>query len=88
MPQNTLTMVDGTLASFIGGITDRSNQQRYDAMRQFCGTLRGTSAWGKARDGCHWMNDNAHKKGTSHPLFAVLFDICCATKRASIPTGW
>ncbi|MEU8971428.1 RNase A-like domain-containing protein [Streptomyces monashensis] len=76
MPQNTLTMVDGMLTGFIGGITDQSNQEWYDAMRQFCSTLWGTSAWGKTRDGYDWANDNAHKKGTSHPVFAVLFDTC------------
>lgn len=78
MPQNTLTMVDGMLTGYIGGITDQSNQEWYDAMRQFCSTLWGTSAWGQTRDGYDWANDNAHKRGTSHPVFAVLFDTCDA----------
>ncbi|MFG3207585.1 hypothetical protein [Streptomyces sp. NPDC048192] len=71
MPQNTLTMVDGTLTGLIGGITDQANQEWYDAMRQFCSTLWGTSAWGQTRHGYSWANDDAHKKGTSHPVFAV-----------------
>ncbi|MFF1402817.1 RNase A-like domain-containing protein [Streptomyces sp. NPDC058294] len=76
MPQTTLSMVDGMLTSFIGGITDQSNQEWYDAMRQFCSTLWGTSAWGQNRDGYDWANDGARKRGTSHPVFAVLFDTC------------
>ncbi|MEV8557662.1 RNase A-like domain-containing protein [Streptomyces sp. NPDC051917] len=78
MPQTTLSMVDGMLTSLIGGITDQANQEWYDAMRQFCSTLWGTSAWGQTREGYDWANDGAHKKGTSHPVFAVLFDTCDA----------
>ncbi|MGW3359226.1 RNase A-like domain-containing protein [Streptomyces bungoensis] len=78
MPQTTLSMVDGMLTSFIGGIIDQANQEWYDAMRQFCSTLWGTSAWGQSRDGYDWANDGARKRGTSHPVFAVLFDTCDA----------
>ncbi|OIJ69447.1 RNase A-like domain-containing protein [Streptomyces mangrovisoli] len=76
MPQTTLGMVDGMLTGYLGGITDQSNQEWYDAMRQFCSTLWGTSAWGQTRDGYDWANDGARKRGTSHPVFGVLFDTC------------
>ncbi|MFR9796263.1 RNase A-like domain-containing protein [Streptomyces sp. MS06] len=82
MPQTTLSMVDGMLTGFIGGITDQSNQEWYDAMRQFCSTLWGTSAWGKTDGGYDWANDGARKRGTSHPVFAVLFDTCEAMVEA------
>ncbi|NDK27874.1 hypothetical protein FSY75_26150 [Streptomyces sp. TR1341] len=76
MPQGTLGMVDGMLTGYLSGITDQSNQEWYDAMRTFCSTLWGTSAWGQTRDGYDWSNDGARKRGTSHPVFAVLFDTC------------
>ncbi|MYS43643.1 hypothetical protein GTY23_20900 [Streptomyces sp. SID5998] len=78
MPQTTLSLVDGTLTGLIGGITDQADQEWYDAMRQFCSTLWGTSAWGRTRHGYDWGNDGARKRGTSHPVFAVLFDTCDA----------
>ncbi|MCZ1001759.1 hypothetical protein O1M63_32900 [Streptomyces mirabilis] len=78
MPQTTLGMVDGTLTGLIGTITDQTNQDWYNAMRTFCSTLWGTSAWGKTREGHDWSNDDATKRGTSHPVFAVLFDTCDA----------
>ncbi|HEY8984086.1 MAG TPA: RNase A-like domain-containing protein [Streptomyces sp.] len=82
MPQTTLSTVDGMLTGFISGITDQSDQEWYDAMRQFCSTLWGTSAWGKSREGYDWANDGARKRGTSHPVFAVLFDTCDAVAEA------
>lgn len=78
MPQTTLGMVDGTLTGLIGGITDQADQEWYHAMRTFCSTLWGTSAWGQNREGYDWANDDAKKRGTSHPVFAVLFDTCDA----------
>nr|WP_168507033.1 RNase A-like domain-containing protein [Streptomyces sp. S1D4-11]QIY94542.1 hypothetical protein HEP87_11610 [Streptomyces sp. S1D4-11] len=78
MPQTTLGMVDGTLTGLVGTITDQTNQDWYNAMRTFCSTLWGTSAWGKTREGHDWSNDDATKRGTSHPVFAVLFDTCDA----------
>lgn len=78
MPQTTLGMVDGTLTGLIGGITDQADQDWYHAMRTFCSTLWGTSAWGQTREGYDWANDGARKRGTSHPVFAVLFDTCDA----------
>lgn len=82
MPQTTLSTVDGNLTGFISGITDQSDQEWYNAMRQFCSTLWGTSAWGKNREGYDWANDGARKRGTSHPVFAVLFDTCAAMSDA------
>ncbi|MDF3298193.1 RNase A-like domain-containing protein [Streptomyces tropicalis] len=78
MPQTTLSMVDGMLTSLIDSITDQANQEWYGAMRTFCSTLWGTSAWGQNREGYDWSNDDAKKRGTSHPVFAVLFDTCDA----------
>ncbi|MFE2885289.1 RNase A-like domain-containing protein [Streptomyces sp. NPDC059272] len=78
MPQTTLGMVDGTLTGLVGSITDQTDQDWYNAMRTFCSTLWGTSAWGKNREGYDWANDDAKKRGSSHPVFAVLFDTCDA----------
>jgi len=82
MPQNTLSMVDGMLTGLIGSITDQTNQDWYDAMRTFCSTLWGTSAWGQQREGYDWANDSSRKRGTSRPVFAVLFDTCEAMVEA------
>ncbi|WP_051741591.1 RNase A-like domain-containing protein [Streptomyces xylophagus] len=78
MPQTTLGMVDGTLTGLVGSITDQTDQDWYNAMRTFCSTLWGTSAWGQNREGYDWANDDANKRGSSHPVFAVLFDTCDA----------
>ncbi|WP_329253917.1 hypothetical protein OG223_27370 [Streptomyces sp. NBC_01478] len=78
MPQTTLGMVDGMLTGLVGSITDQTDQDWYNAMRTFCSTLWGTSAWGKNREGYDWSNDDAKKRGSSHPVFAVLFDTCDA----------
>ncbi|GAA1433402.1 hypothetical protein GCM10009601_55890 [Streptomyces thermospinosisporus] len=60
----------------MGSITDQKNSEWYGAMRQFCSTIWGTSAWGLELAGYDWSNDSASKRGTSHPVFAVLFDTC------------
>ncbi|MFJ9633544.1 RNase A-like domain-containing protein [Streptomyces sp. NPDC101175] len=78
MPQTTLGTVDGTLTGLVGSITDQTDQDWYNAMRTFCSTLWGTSAWGQNREGYDWSNDDAKKRGSSHPVFAVLFDTCDA----------
>ena len=77
MPQGTLSMTEDTLTRLMNGITDQSNGEWYGAMRKFCSTLWGTSAWGEEnREGYDWSNDTAEKRTTSHPVFTVLFDTC------------
>jgi hypothetical protein len=76
MPQITLSTADGMLTGLMGGITDQHNSEWYSAMRTFCSTLWGTSAWGKQRYGYNWANDSVGKQGANHPVFAVLFDTC------------
>lgn len=76
MPQRTLSTVEGTLISLVQSITQQSNSEWYGAMRTFCSTLWGTSAWGKERHGYQWKNDTFGSPGANHPVFAVLFDTC------------
>ncbi|MFD7710454.1 RNase A-like domain-containing protein [Streptomyces sp. NPDC059785] len=76
MPQLTLSTADGMLTGLLGSITDQTDNEWYSAMRTFCSTLWGTSAWGKEREGYNWKNDSAAGRGSNHPVFAVLFDTC------------
>ncbi|MFD5447337.1 RNase A-like domain-containing protein [Streptomyces sp. NPDC127100] len=76
MPQITLATVDGTLTPLLQSITQQSDSEWYGAMRTFCSTLWGTSAWGKERHGYNWKNDGFGSPGANHPVFAVLFDTC------------
>ncbi|MFD5076053.1 RNase A-like domain-containing protein [Streptomyces sp. NPDC058371] len=76
MPQVTLSTVDGMLTGLVGSITDQHNSEWYSAMRTFCSTLWGTSAWGRQREGYNWANDAVGRQGANHPVFAVLFDTC------------
>ncbi|MEV5429770.1 RNase A-like domain-containing protein [Streptomyces sp. NPDC052701] len=76
MPQVTLSTVEDTLTALLSSITDQHNSEWYSAMRTFCSTLWGTSAWGKDRHGYSWKNDTAGSPGVNHPVFAVLFDTC------------
>ncbi len=65
--------VDGSLTSLVSGVTDQHNGEWYQAMRQYCSSLWGTTAWGHAEDGYRWSHDRAHG-ASSHPVMAVLFD--------------
>ncbi|MFK4802443.1 RNase A-like domain-containing protein [Streptomyces sp. MPA0124] len=76
MPQITLSAVDGTLTPMLQSITQQSNSEWHGAMRTFCSTLWGTSAWGQERNGYNWKNDHLGSPGANHPVFAVLFDTC------------
>ncbi|MEU3553306.1 RNase A-like domain-containing protein [Streptomyces fragilis] len=77
MPQSTLTMAGDGLTGLLSSITDQQNGEWYHAMRTFCSTLWGTSAWGQNHHGYNWENDSARSpQGANHPVFAVLFDTC------------
>ncbi|MFD4262514.1 RNase A-like domain-containing protein [Streptomyces sp. NPDC058534] len=76
MPQINLSTVGGMLTHLIDSITQQSNSEWYGAMRTFCSTLWGTSAWGKETNGYNWKNDSFGSPGANHPVFAVLFDTC------------
>ncbi|MGW7412503.1 RNase A-like domain-containing protein [Streptomyces sp. NPDC054863] len=70
----TLTMVEGTLTGNVSSITQQSNSEWYDAMRQFCSSVWGTTAWGRSRAGYEWKHDSSASPTSSHPVMAVLFD--------------
>ncbi|SES07787.1 hypothetical protein SAMN04487983_103054 [Streptomyces sp. yr375] len=72
----TLSMTESTLTGLVSGITQQSNSEWYDAMRQFCSSLWGTSAWGKnPQDSPYkWKHDSASSPTATHPVMSVLFD--------------
>ncbi|MGY1437182.1 RNase A-like domain-containing protein [Streptomyces reniochalinae] len=75
MPQTTVGTVGGTVMGSVGSITDQSNSEWYAAMRTFCSSLWGSSAWGQSRHGYDWGHDTPSPKGGAHqPVFAVLND--------------
>jgi hypothetical protein len=65
--------VDGALTSLVSGITDQHNGEWYQAMRQYCSSLWGTTAWGHRQGAYRWSHDEAYG-ASSHPVMAVLFD--------------
>lgn len=69
-----LSMAEGGLTGLVSGITQQSNSEWYDAMRQFCGSLWGTTAWGQSREGYEWKHDSSGSRTSTHPVMAVLFD--------------
>lgn len=76
LPGISAGTVDGNLTGLLSGITDQSNSEWYSAMREFCGAIWGTSAWGKQREGYVWSHDKANSTGMSHPILGVLIDTC------------
>ncbi|WP_329221572.1 hypothetical protein OG352_31375 [Streptomyces sp. NBC_01485] len=72
----SLSMAEGTLTGLVSGITQQSNSEWYDAMRQFCSSLWGTSAWGKNPPNrpYKWKHDSASSPTATHPVMSVLFD--------------
>jgi hypothetical protein len=65
--------VDGSITSLVSGVTDQHNGEWYQAMRQYCGSLWGTTAWGHTRGEYRWSHDESYG-AASHPVMAVLFD--------------
>ncbi|WP_237408809.1 RNase A-like domain-containing protein [Streptomyces sp. M2CJ-2] len=72
---STLSMSETALTGNVNSITQQSNSEWHDAMRQFCSALWGTTAWGTSREGYEWKHDSASSQTASHPVMTVLFDI-------------
>lgn len=69
-----LSWAEGNLTGQMYGITQQSNSEWHDAMRQFCSSLWGTTAWGKTTATYEWKHDSAANQKPSHPVMSVLFD--------------
>ncbi|WP_143060443.1 RNase A-like domain-containing protein [Streptomyces misionensis] len=72
-----LSTTESMLTGYVSGITQQSNSEWYDAMRQFCSALWGTTAWGKNNPGgspYQWQHDKASSPTATHPVMSVLFD--------------
>ncbi|WP_330239211.1 RNase A-like domain-containing protein [Streptomyces sp. NBC_00525] len=70
----TLSMAESGLTGNVSSITRQSNSEWYDAMRQFCSSLWGTTAWGASTAGYEWKHDSASSATATHPVMTVLFD--------------
>ncbi|MER6325259.1 RNase A-like domain-containing protein [Streptomyces coelicoflavus] len=62
------------LTGNVGRITQQSHSEWYDAMRQFCSSLWGTTAWGQSRENYQWEHDSSSSQTATHPVMTVLFD--------------
>ncbi|MEV4975801.1 RNase A-like domain-containing protein [Streptomyces scopuliridis] len=70
----TLSMTESALTGNVSSITQQSNSEWHDAMRQFCSSIWGTTAWAKSREGYQWQHDKASSQTSTHPVMTVLFD--------------
>ena len=70
----SLSMTESALTGLVGSITQQSDSEWHDAMRQFCSSLWGTKAWGKSTAGYEWKHDVVSSGTASHPVMTVLFD--------------
>ncbi|MEU5160478.1 RNase A-like domain-containing protein [Streptomyces sp. NPDC020875] len=71
---SSLSIAESGLTGNISSITQQANSEWHDAMRQFCSSLWGTTAWGKSREGYDWKHDSSSSQTASHPVMSVLFD--------------
>lgn len=69
-----LSTAEQALSGHVAGITQQSHSEWYDAMRQFCSSLWGTTAWGKNRESYEWKHDSSSSQTATHPVMTVLFD--------------
>ncbi|GAA4001542.1 hypothetical protein GCM10022384_55540 [Streptomyces marokkonensis] len=70
----TLSTVETGLSGNVSSITQQTNSEWYDAMRQFCSSLWGTTYWGKTRVPYEWKHDSSSSQTANHPVMTVLFD--------------
>ncbi|TQK52439.1 hypothetical protein FBY35_2874 [Streptomyces sp. SLBN-118] len=72
----SLSITESGLTGLVSSITQQSNSEWHDAMRQFCSSLWGTTAWGTSTAGYEWKHDTASSAstGATHPVMTVLFD--------------
>ncbi|MEU9097157.1 RNase A-like domain-containing protein [Streptomyces sp. NPDC048361] len=69
-----LSWTEGSLTGQMYSITQQSDSEWHDAMRQFCSSLWGTTAWGKTTANYEWQHDKVANHQPSHPVMSVLFD--------------
>ncbi|MEU0914518.1 RNase A-like domain-containing protein [Streptomyces althioticus] len=69
-----LSTAEQGLTGNVSSITQQSNSEWHDAMRQFCSSLWGTTAWGKNRENYQWRHDSSSSQTATHPVMTVLFD--------------
>lgn len=70
----SLSMAESGLTGNVSSITRHTHSEWYDAMRQFCSSLWGTTAWGKSRENYEWQHDRSSSQTATHPVMTVLFD--------------
>lgn len=70
----TLSSVENGLTGNVSSITQQTHSEWYDAMRQFCSSLWGTTAWGTTRENYEWKHDSSSSRTATHPVLTVLFD--------------
>ncbi|MFD7401651.1 RNase A-like domain-containing protein [Streptomyces sp. NPDC059866] len=70
----SLSMAESGLTGNISSITQQANSEWYDAMRQFCSSLWGTTTWGQNHEGYKWKHDSSSSQTANHPVMTVLFD--------------
>lgn len=70
----TLSSVEDGLTGNVSSITQQTHSEWYDAMRQFCSSLWGTTAWGAKRENYEWRHDSSSSQTATHPVLTVLFD--------------
>lgn len=70
----SLSMAESGLTGNVSSITQQTNSEWHDAMRQFCSSLWGTTAWGKSRVNYEWKHDSSSSQTSTHPVMTVLFD--------------
>ncbi|MEV7995025.1 RNase A-like domain-containing protein [Streptomyces sp. NPDC086077] len=69
-----LSMAESALTGNVSSITQQSNSEWHDAMRQFCSSLWGTTSWGGSRETYEWRHDSSSSQTATHPVISVLFD--------------
>ncbi|WP_158771606.1 RNase A-like domain-containing protein [Streptomyces sp. NRRL S-340] len=69
-----LSTAESGLSGNVSSITQQTNSEWYDAMRQFCSSLWGTTAWGGNRENYAWKHDSSASQTATHPAMTVLFD--------------
>ncbi|MGK5631162.1 RNase A-like domain-containing protein [Streptomyces sp. URMC 123] len=83
-PRTGAHQVNENLTTYMNGITSQSNSEWHNAMRSFCSSVWGTSAWGKgespqpatsARE-YGWKHHTVNSRGASYPILAVITDTC------------
>ncbi len=82
MTTSALSIAESGLTGNVSSITQQSNSEWHDAMRRFCSSLWGTTAWGTSTAGYEWKHDSAGSPTATHPVMTVLFDT--ATKVADL----